>query len=114
MVVPFWDNGDGLGLRHVLQSVAKYLNSQLFHILSKCKGFGRLQEPLVCIPVRVGHRRALYGQPVCTESRRYSPSLGISSNNPNNMTLMRVREAPPVKASVREAPPPPSPLDIWF
>ncbi len=41
IVVPFWDNSDGLGLRHVVQSVAMYLNSQLFHILSfECKGLG--------------------------------------------------------------------------
>lgn len=40
MLIPFKDNEDGLGLRHIVKPVATYPSSTLFDLLHSQKGLG--------------------------------------------------------------------------
>lgn len=113
MFLPFRDNDQGVGLRHVMQRVAKHIHSQLFKLVNEKEGMGGYHNSWAAFQFELAVEELFYGRPVCSATRRFSAAMGVSSTNANSLTRWRgfLGLAPIGSASVGESPPP---LEIWF
>ncbi|XDV36630.1 hypothetical protein PO909_006376 [Leuciscus waleckii] len=113
MLIPFKDNEDGLGLRHIVKPTATYLSSTLFDLLHNQKGLGGFESSWKAFQLELALEYFFFGRPMCATSRQYASPLGVCSTNSNSLSRMRgfLGLSPIGSASVGEGPPP---LEPWI
>lgn len=109
MLLPFKDNEDGLGLRHIVHPIATYMSTTLFDLFHQQKGLGGFESSWKAFQLE----QFFFGRAICTTSRQYASALGVCSTNANSFSRMRgiLGLSPIGSASVGEGPPP---LSTWI